>query len=409
MELARYEWTRRWASQGDNVTVVSSVYDLSDLRPRGFVSRMDVDGVDVRLLNIPQSSKHSKWRKLFTFTVYAFVSCWYALTLKADVVVVSSGPITVGLPGLVARYIRRTPLVFEARDLWPEGAIQLGVLRNPLIVRFARFFERLCYRAASTVVCASQGQADWIRDRHGLTNLEVATQISDNQLAARVSGTLTVPEWAEGKRLVLFTGTLGLIHDCSQLIDVAEVLQNQGHEQFEIVIIGDGAERPMLQQRMQDLQLRNVRFLGRMTKEAAMSWLTVAHCLLSTVKNLPFLDTASPIKLFDSFAAGTPVIQTTQGWIKDLFEREGCGLTVPPNDPAAMAAAIVRIDDDPELHSSLCANSKRVALELFDRKTVADKMRGILKDAADNGIARRHPANEIPATTMLASKPGPDA
>lgn len=377
-----YEWTRRWAAEGDDVTVVTSVYDLSDLKAKGLVSKFEIDGVDVRMLNITQSSKHSVLRKFCTFAVFALVSSWYALTVKADVVIVSSGPITVGIPGLIARYLRRTPLVFEARDLWPEGAIQLGIVRNPLMIRMARCFERMCYRAASSVVFASDGQADWIRNQYGFTHLDVVTNISDNELADRVAGTLQLPEWAEGKRLVLFTGTLGLIHDCSQLLDVAEVLQKRSEDDFLIVIVGDGAERPQLEQRAKDTQLKNVRFLGRVTKETAMSWLTEAHCLLSTVKDVPFLATASPIKLFDSFAAATPVVQTTQGWMKDLLEREECGLTVPQGDPEAMADAIVRLQREPGLRDKLSGNAKRVAVNLFDRNVLADKMRAIVANAA---------------------------
>ena len=134
-----YEFTRRWVQSGDSVTVVTSVYDKSDLKPDKLVSRFDIEGIDVRVINVKQSNKHGKWLRFFTFATYAAFSCWYALFLKADVVVASSGPITVGLPGLVARYLRRIPFVFEVRDLWPEGAVQLGIISNPLLIRTARF------------------------------------------------------------------------------------------------------------------------------------------------------------------------------------------------------------------------------------------------------------------------------
>ena len=352
------------------------------MKPSGLVTRFDVDGVDVRMLDIPQSNKHGTWHKAYTFAKYALLSCWYAATLKADVVIVSSGPLSVGIPGLAARYLRGTPLVFEARDLWPENAIQLGIVRNPLVIWLARLLERTCYRAASAVVASSEGQAAWIRQTYGFTHVEVVTNISDNELAERMRGDLVLPAWARGKRLAVFTGTLSLIHDCSQILETAHFLQNAGVSEFEFVIIGDGAERGMLEQRAQDMQLQNVHFLGLVSKETAMKWLTAADCSLSVVKDLPYLATASPIKLFDSFTAGAPVIQTTQGWMKELLERSQCGLTVPPNDPAAMADAIVRVGRDTALKRKLSANAKRVATEQFDRKLLTDRMWEILRRAA---------------------------
>ena len=94
------------------------------------------------------------------------------------------------------------------------------------------------------------------------------------------------------------------------------------------------------------------------------------------------LDSCSPNKLFDALAAGVPVIQNTQGWIKELFEREDCGLTVPQEDPVAMADAILAVVGDEPLRDRLVANSLRVAHEMFDRDDLAEKMRIILQGAA---------------------------
>jgi glycosyltransferase involved in cell wall biosynthesis len=103
--------------------------------------------------------------------------------------------------------------------------------------------------------------------------------------------------------------------------------------------------------------------------------------MLIPVLPVSFLDTASPNKLFDAFAAGVPVVQTTQGWIKDLLDREGCGITVPPGDAGAMADAILRLVRNDELNKQMGRNAKRVALEQFDRGMLAEKIRQVLLKA----------------------------
>jgi glycosyltransferase involved in cell wall biosynthesis len=388
-----YEFARRWAKAGDSVTLVTSVYDKSGLKPRRFIERYDIEGIDVRMVNIRLSNKHGVAFRLATFAAYALLACWYALTRPADVVLASSGPLTVGLPGLVARYLRRRPFVFEVRDLWPEGAIQLGILRDPVGIALARWFEGLCYRSATRVVALSEGIARWIQETHPRQPVEVVPNASDNELFGRNLQPSELPEWTKEKRLVVYTGTLGLIDDCSQVLEVARVFQERGIRDVEFVLIGDGKERPLLERKAQELELKNTRLLGLMPKEKLVHWLQAAVCSLFVVKDVPFLTTASPNKIFDAFAAGVPIVQATDGWIQELLEREHCGLNVPANDPDAMADAVLRLVREEPLREELARNARRVARDLFDRSLLAGKMRSILASAA----AGRRRSAPVPA------------
>src|SRR5687768_5483385 len=120
-----YEFARRWVEAGHSVTVVTSVYDKSGMKPKGMIDRFEIEGIDIRVINVRLSQKHGKALRLLTYGVFAIVCCLYALCLRADVVIASSGPLTIAIPALVARYLRRRRFIFEVRDLWPEGAIQL--------------------------------------------------------------------------------------------------------------------------------------------------------------------------------------------------------------------------------------------------------------------------------------------
>lgn len=378
-----YEFASRWVRAGDSVTVVTSVYDKSDIRPTGFISKRDIEGIDVRVINIRLSNKHGISQRLLTFAAYAIAACGYALLRPADVVISSSGPITAALPGLVARYVRRRPFVFEVRDLWPEGSIQLGILRSRRFIALARWFEKACYRAARKVVCLSPGMAEWIRQSYGVTHLEVVPNASNNHLSEAARNGPVLPEWALSHRLVLYAGTLGLIDDCAQILEMALVLRQGGVEDIQVALIGDGRERRILEERANRLKLQQVHFLGQMPKKDVMTWLRAACCALFVCKDVPFLATASPNKLFDAFAAGVPVVQTTQGWIKELLDREECGITVPPGDPAALAEAVLKVVRDPALRQKLARNSTRVARDLFDCDLLAGKMRRVLASAAE--------------------------
>ena len=300
-------------------------------------------------------------------------------------VIASSGPITVGIPALVARCLRGRPLVFEVRDLWPEGAIALGVLRGRCVVTLSRAFERLMYRRASLVVVASPDMAKHV-NKHGLVAcIVVVPNAADLELFG-VAVPADLPQWAEGKHLALYTGTLGLIDNCGQLIEAAARLLEFGRMDIEFVLIGDGREREELEEEVRAKGLTNVHFLGPFPKTEVARWVVTASCMLLPVLPLPFLDTASPNKLFDAFAAGIPVVQTTQGWIKNLLETEGCGITVPPNDAQAMANAIIRLVDDPDFRGEMAGNARRVAREQFDRDLLAVRMLDALRGAAGEEV-----------------------
>jgi glycosyltransferase involved in cell wall biosynthesis len=377
-----YEFARRWVAAGDEVTVVTSVYDKSDLRPRGAVERFEIDGIDVRVINVRLSNKHGNLKRIVTFLWYALVSSWFALTIPADVVLASSGPITVGIPGLMARYLRRSSFVFEVRDLWPEGAIQLGVLRSRFMIRIARAFERLCYRSSKVVVAASPGQAAWVAKRCRRCEVVVVPNASDNDLFGEADPLVDFPEELRGNTLVTYTGTLGLIDNCVQIVEAAKVLSSRGEDDVAVVMIGDGKESVDLEESARRLGLGNIHFLGLMPKTEVARWVAASSCMLISFLPVSVLDTVSPNKLFDAFAAGVPVVQTTQGWIKELLDREECGFTVPAGNAEAMADAILRLTRDTALRERMGRNAKRVAEEQFDRDMLAKEMRDVLHEAA---------------------------
>ncbi len=374
-----FEFARRWVKTGDQVTVITSVYDKSGLAVSGLISRHEIEGIDVRVINLRLSNKHPVPLRILTFAAFALIACWYAVVLRVDLILCSSGPITTGVPGLVGRYLRGCPFVFEVRDLWPEGAIQLGVLRNRLVVALARSFEATCYRSARLVVALSEGMAESISARFPGTPIVVIPNASDRALFEPPQD---APRPAVDPGLVLYTGTIGLADDCGQIVEAARVLAARGRTDIRIVMIGDGNERALLEARTSTLGLTNLQFVGLLPKRDLAGWLHRASCALLTMRDVPVLSTCSPNKMFDAFAAGVPIVQTTQGWIRRLLECEGGGITVSPNDPEAFADALVRIADDQVFRVRLSDQARRLAAEFFDRDLLAERLRSALLEAS---------------------------
>jgi len=369
-----YEFGRRWVEQGHQVTVVTSIFYKSDLEATGLVSDQRFDGIDVKVLNVRLSNKHGFLRRVWTFLLYSVLSTWYALRLPADVVVASSGPITVGIPGLVARYLRRRKLVFEVRDLWPEGAIELGVLKNPFLKWVAFRLEKACYRAASLIVTLSPGMADHITRKHGYRHTLSVTNAADNALFAGERPPWQPPDWVAGRKLAIYTGNIGMVNHSTYLFEAARILEQRGNREILILLIGDGQLRTSLQQQIETSGATNIRIHGLMPKSELVDWVRAAMVSLVPLQGTPILDTSSPNKLFDSLAAGVPVVQTTSGWIKDLLAEHDCGVTVDPDKPEELADCLEDLARDTARQREMGANARKLARESCDKLILADRM-----------------------------------
>ena len=363
-----YEFTRRWVAAGHGVTVVTAIYDKSDLEPRGFVTRFDIQGVHVIAMNLRLSNKHGLLHRLWTFFLYSILSCWYALALGADIVIASSGPITVGVPGLLARWGRGRRFIFEVRDLWPEGAVQLGVIKSRWSIALARWFERLCYRNASTVVALSPGMAEGVARVAPGTPVVVIPNAAD--LDVFFPGHPMSPEiraQVDGHFIVLYAGALGLVNNGLEIVDLAAELRDRGAAEVRIIILGDGSERLAMERRAQALRLDNLVFIGYRPKTEVAAWHAAAAATLCGVKPVPVFMTCSPNKLFDSLAAGRPVLSNIDGWIREMLSRADCGFTYAYGDVRTAADHILALRDDPDRLAAMGQRARRLAEEEFSR------------------------------------------
>lgn len=365
-----YEFTKRWVQEGHEVQVITSPYDKSDIQgqKKGLYFTQVIDGIEVTTINIKQSNKHSKLRRIYTFLSYSIISVYFAMTAKADVVVSSSGPITVGIPGMFARYFRRKPLVFEVRDLWPEGAIQLNLIKNSFVQRLAYWFEKCCYRASSAIVTCSPGMTEEIRRKYKkIPFIYEIPNSSDNDLFSEGNPLLVVIEKTRNKQIVIYTGSLGLMDGCMQIVKAARELHLKKRDDILIVIAGEGTDKIKMEKFCQANHLKNVLFLGLIPKNEVKDWLALAKAAILVFKDIPILNTSSPNKLFDYLAAGKPVIQTTNGWIKSLVDDFEFGMNVPVDHPVAMANAIEAILSDDFILQQMSDNALLTAKNIFDR------------------------------------------
>lgn len=380
-----YEMCRRWVDEGHDVTVITSPYDKSDIEAfKGVTQQFSVEGIKVIVLNVPQSNKDSTLKRIFRFLQYIVLAVYYVFKLRYDIAVASSGPITVGFLGLVAKKIRRKKFVFEVRDMWPEGSVQLGVLRNKWLIKLSYWFEKTCYKNAHLIVACSEGMKQDIYERFHYDKIIVVPNACDTQFFAPFI-TAPKPEAYANKRLVVYAGSLGVMDHCMQIMEAARLLDRTVYPDVLFLIIGDGVERKMMEAYKAEHQLDHVLFLGLIPKTEVAPLLVNAVCSIVCFKNVPVLNTVSPNKMFDAFAAGVPIVQTTQGWIKHLLEMHPAGVTVQPDHPQEMFAAIETYLRDSRRRKQDAEQANALATGIFNRdKCAADMLAAMQKIHLDS-------------------------
>ena len=138
------------------------------------VRRGTVDGIDIVELDMAYSNSDGYFKRGVTFVKFALRSIGIALTERYDVLFATSTPLTVGIPGIAARWLRGKPFVFEIRDLWPELPRAMGVIRNPLMLAALSALEWVSYRSAHRLVGLSPGIVEGIA-RRGVARDRIAS------------------------------------------------------------------------------------------------------------------------------------------------------------------------------------------------------------------------------------------
>jgi len=333
-----------------------------------------IDGIELRIINVKIDNTQSLLRRLWTYFIYMLFSCWFALRLPADLVIVSSGPISVGLPGLIAKYLRRKKLVFEVRDLWPQGVIELGIIKSGFLKHIFYWFEGVCYKSSKLIVSLSPGIRDNIISRFPYLEVISVTNPANLKLFQNNGYHDRLPQEIINMNYAIYTGNIGEVNNSYLLFETAIELKKCGREDILMVLVGDGQQKLELLNKAKEMQIDNFIILDLLPKEKLVPYLQRAVASIIPLKDKPVFATSSPNKFFESLAAGVPVIQTTTGWLKDLVSNENIGFNVEANNPKMLSDLLIEMVNNPETYKDYRKRARLVAEKYFDKDKLAQTM-----------------------------------
>jgi glycosyltransferase involved in cell wall biosynthesis len=384
--IRSYEFSRRMVERGHEVTIVTSSSRLPASYDDRLFSEGEIDGIRILSVRVRYANVMGYARRMWSFALFTLGATYLALKAgRHDVVFATSTPLTVGIPGWAAAALRRTPFVFEVRDLWPEAAIQMGALRRTgLIARVAKGLERFLYRRAESVVALSPGMAAGVI-AEGIDPARVHTIPNSADLDLFSPGEkdaeLVERFGLAGRFVVGYAGAIGPSNAVEDHVpEAARILADRGRSDIVFLIAGEGKSVPELERRAQGLP--NVLLAGSLPKRDVPRLTRTADVLMTLFADVPILATNSPNKFFDTLASGKPAIVNQPGWTRELVEENEAGLYIPVGDGRALADAIVSLADDRERLARMGANARALAERRFGRDDLAEQLIGVLESAA---------------------------
>lgn len=376
--IRSYAMARKLLEHGHEVTMVCGSYGggntgLSNAFENGRREGI-VDGIHIIEFNLAYSNHDSFIKRTWLFLSFAMKSVGLAFTQSYDLLFATTTPLTAGIPGIFANWLRRKPFIFEVRDLWPELPREMGVIKNPVVLWLMGLLEWASYRSAHRLIGLSPGIVDGIAKR-GVKHEQIAMIPNgcDLSLFADKSKPWRPEGVAESDLMAVFTGTHGMANGLDAVLDAAAVLKQRGRNDIKLVLIGQGKLKPALQVRSQQEGLNNVIFHPPVDKQKLAGLMASTDIGLQILANVPaFYYGTSPNKFFDYIASGLPVLNNYPGWLTEIITTYQCGFTVPPNNPEAFADSLEQAASNRKQLQQMGINARKLAEAEFNRNQLAN-------------------------------------
>lgn len=366
-----YEFAKRWVKAGHQVTVICGHYDIGGLD--GTHKNQEIDGIKVIIAGTEYGNKMSFLHRVLAFITFIFAATLNGLKVKnVDMIYATSTPLTVGIPAMVLKWLKRKPFVFEVRDQWPEIPIEMDVIKNKLLIKILLWLEKLIYNSAAAIVALSPGMANGVRKvLQKEKRIVVVPNSSDTELfRPDIDGSAVRQKQGWNDKLVfLHFGAMGKANGLDFVVEAADRLKEDQNIHF--VIVGNGSEKDRLIDKAKTLGLKNIEFAGSRSKSQLPA--LVAACDVSMVifANHPILEYNSANKFFDSISAGKPILLNYSGWQRKIIEENNAGFGCNLCDLDEFISKVQYFSSHREEIEKMGQNARRIAEENFSRDKLA--------------------------------------
>jgi len=318
--------------------------------------------------------------RLWGYFSFMFSSLWgglFKMKGKFDVIIVTSPPLFVGITGYLLSKTKKTPMVFEVRDLWPESAIDTGVLNNKMIIKLAYKIEAFLYKKAKLINVLTPAFYKTLIEKKNISKDKIIQipNAADFTLSESVLATFDRDKFRKEHNLtdyfvITYVGAHGVANHLEQILSAGKKLEDTN---VLFLLIGQGMEKDKLIDLSKKMSNTNVRFLDSVPKKEVFKYIIASDMGASVLKNVNTFKTVYSNKTFDYFSCKTPILMAIDGVSRELVEEAKAGIYVEPENTEDYNKKIREYIKNPSLAIQQGVNGYVFAKKNFDRTKLAEE------------------------------------
>ncbi|WP_377887686.1 glycosyltransferase family 4 protein [Alkalihalobacillus sp. R86527] len=380
-QIRLYEVSKELQRKGHQVEIVTAFPHhphgiIPDEYKGKFYQKDSYDGLTVHRSWIYPSPKGSFWRRLTSYFSFTFSAFYPIIKAKpTDVIICNSPPLFLGITAYIASKMKRAKFVFNIADIWPESAVELGIVKNKNFIRLAQKLEDWLYRKSWKLAAATEGIAQYLKDK-GIKEQNVFL-LPNGVNIKTFNREPKDEEWInklqfEGKTVYTFAGRIGYAQGLESVLKA--ISQVKDRDDLRFLFIGDGPEKDNLIQLKEELHLDNVVFHDSVPVSEMPKVFSITDYSIVSLKDLELFKGARPSKIFPALASGVPILYCGAGESVNLLENNKCGIVAEPENSKDISEKIRYCADlTPEQYEELSVNGRNFVVNEYSwEKIVGD-------------------------------------
>ena len=311
----------------------------------------------------------------FSFVFSSLITGIFKINEKYEIIIVTSPPLFVGITGYLLAKIKKVPFIFEVRDLWPESAIDTGVLKNKYLIKLAYWFEGFIYKKASKINVLTPAFKKILSEKKNVNDskLLLIPNAADLEMVEKVKKIFDREKFRQennfgDKLVIIYVGAHGVANGLFLLVKAAELMKD---ENVLFISIGAGMQKENLKEEVKNKNLQNICFLEPVPKLEVFKYILASDIGTSILLKNDTFKTIYSNKTFDYMACEKPILMAIDGISKELIEKANCGLYVEPENPKDFVKKIRFYLKNYNKIKEHGTNGFKYVKKHFDRKNLA--------------------------------------
>ena len=378
-----YEFAKRLVLCGYSVHMVTSNWQNKSKEKFSII-----DGINVHWGSMKYSNNMNFFKRIMSFLAFIFYVVRIGYKLDIDIIIASSTPLTVGIPALFLKKIKKTKLIFEVRDVWPQLPIAIGAIKSKFLIKILKKIESKIYFKSEKIIALSDGMKNEIQKIENekdkivvITNLCDTKNFNINKKLGKKFRTEFLG--IKDEPLIIYAGSFGKINNAAYLIEIAAE-SKKFNKDIKFLMAGHGYQKNFIINKSKKLNLlnNNLLLLNPMPKKDLPLLLSSATIVVSLFTDLPEMENNSANKFFDGLASGKPLMLNYGGWQSKLIKKNNAGFTIPNDNPKKALEIINKyiIDREKIIEMGLCSKKLSHTFSIEKNFSIFKNTLDLLKD-----------------------------